>query len=148
MQTTFGILGAKVHDSNCLNYDFCVHKSTPSESNTIIKSYNTISVQFYLKKVNFKYSLKKLRSRFCIILEHLITFHKKSFLQETTHCTKNDRWAKKRQTLSPRFKSFGSGRSSLNPALRPNLRPNSDDSLCLVIDNGKTLGSTYGVRTK
>ena len=33
--------------------------------------------------------------------------------------------------LSPRFfKSFGSGRNSLNPALRPDLRPNSDDSLC------------------
>ena len=29
---------------------------------------------------------------------------------------------------SPRFKSFGSRLNSLNAALRPNLRPNSDDS--------------------
>ena len=37
--------------------------------------------------------------------------------------------------LSPRFQSFGSGQISLNPALRPNLRLNSDDSLCPVIDS-------------
>ena len=39
----------------------------------------------------------------------------------------------------PRFKSFGSGRNSLNPALRPNLKPNSDDSLFHVIDGFETL---------
>ena len=44
--------------------------------------------------------------------------------------------------LSPRFKSFGSSLNSLNPALRPNLRPNSDDSLCHVIDSCEILGST------
>ena len=53
MQTTFGSLGAKVFDSNCLNYDFCVHKSTPSESNTITKSYKTLSIQFYFLKSEF-----------------------------------------------------------------------------------------------
>jgi len=36
--------------------------------------------------------------------------------------------------LSPRLKRFSSGCNSLNPALRPNLRPNSDDSLCHPID--------------
>ena len=44
--------------------------------------------------------------------------------------------------LSPRFKSFGSSLNSLNAALRPNLRPNSDDSLCHVIDSCEILGST------
>ena len=48
--------------------------------------------------------------------------------------------------MNPLFKSFGSGRNSLNPALRPNLRPNSDENLCHVIDSYKILGSTYGVR--
>ena len=38
---------------------------------------------------------------------------------------------------SPRFKSFGSSLNSLNAALRLNLRPNSDDSLCHVIDSYK-----------
>ena len=47
---------------------------------------------------------------------------------------------------SPRFKSFGSSRISLNPTLSPNLIPNSDDSLCHVIDSCKIFGSTYGVR--
>ena len=44
---------------------------------------------------------------------------------------------------SPRFKSFGSSLNSLNAALRPNLRPNSDDSLCHVIDSCEILGSTW-----
>ena len=43
---------------------------------------------------------------------------------------------------SPRFKSFGSCRYSLNPNLRPNLRTNSNDSLCHVIDSCKIFGST------
>ena len=30
----------------------------------------------------------------------------------------------------------------LNPTLRPNLQPNSDDSVCHVIDRCKNLGST------
>ena len=34
---------------------------------------------------------------------------------------------------SPKFKGFGSGRYSLNPAVRTNLRPNSDNTLCHVI---------------
>ena len=34
---------------------------------------------------------------------------------------------------SPRLINFGSSRNSLNTTLRPNLRPNSDDSLCHVI---------------
>ena len=34
-----------------------------------------------------------------------------------------------------RLKSFDSGRNSLYPALKPNLRPNSDDSLCHKIDS-------------
>ena len=41
---------------------------------------------------------------------------------------------------SPRFKSFGSSRNSLNPTFRPNLRLNSDDSLCHVIDSCKIFG--------
>ena len=45
--------------------------------------------------------------------------------------------------LSPWFESFGSGRKYLNPALRPNLRLNSDDSLCHLIDSCEILGSTY-----
>ena len=49
-------------------------------------------------------------------------------------------------TLSPRFKSFGSSLNYLNPTLRPNLRPNSNDSLSHVIDSCKILGSTKGVR--
>ena len=36
---------------------------------------------------------------------------------------------------SPPFKSFGSGHNSLNPALKPNLGPNS---LCYVIDNSRS----------
>ena len=39
---------------------------------------------------------------------------------------------------SPRFKSFGSGRNSLSPALKLYLRPNTDDSLCYVIDNSRS----------
>ena len=49
-------------------------------------------------------------------------------------------------TQSPRFKNFGSSCNSLNPTLRPNLRPDSDDSLCHVIDSYKIFGSTLGVR--
>ena len=49
--------------------------------------------------------------------------------------------------LSPRFKNFGSSRNSLNPTLRPNLRPDSDDSLCHVIDSCKIFGLTLGVRS-
>ena len=44
--------------------------------------------------------------------------------------------------LSSRFKNFGSSRNSLNQTLRPNIRPNSDDSLCHVIDSYNILGST------
>ena len=44
--------------------------------------------------------------------------------------------------LSPRFKNFGSSRISLNPTLRPN----SDDSLCHVIDSCKIFGLKYEVR--
>ena len=47
--------------------------------------------------------------------------------------------------LSPRFKNFGSCHNLLNPTLRPNLRPNSDDSLSHVIDSCKIFGSTQGV---
>jgi len=47
--------------------------------------------------------------------------------------------------LRLRFKNFGLSRNALNPTLRPNLRPNSDDSLCLVIDSCKIFGSTLGV---
>ena len=47
---------------------------------------------------------------------------------------------------SPRFKNFDSSRNSLNPTLRPDLRPNSDDSLCHVIDSCKIFGSSLGVR--
>ena len=47
---------------------------------------------------------------------------------------------------SQRFKSFESSRNSLNPGLRLNLRPNSDDSLYHVIDRCKLFNSTYGVR--
>ena len=47
---------------------------------------------------------------------------------------------------NPRFKNFGSSRNSLNPTLRPDLRPNSDDSLYHVIDSCKIFGSTLGVR--
>ena len=47
---------------------------------------------------------------------------------------------------SPRFKSFGSSRNSLNLTLRPNLRPNSNNSLCHRIDSCKIFGSTSGVR--
>ena len=39
---------------------------------------------------------------------------------------------------SPRFKNFGSSGNSLNPTLRPN----SDDSLCYVIDSCKIFRST------
>ena len=35
---------------------------------------------------------------------------------------------KLRWVLSPRFKSFGSGQNSFNPALNPTLRPNSDST--------------------
>ena len=42
---------------------------------------------------------------------------------------------------SPWFKSYGSGRYSFNPALRPN----SDDSLCDMIDSCEILDSTYRV---
>ena len=45
-----------------------------------------------------------------------------------------------------RFKNFGSSRNSLKPTLRPDLRPNSDRSLCHVIYSCKIFGSTYGVR--
>ena len=38
--------------------------------------------------------------------------------------------------------SFSSGRNSFSPALRPNLRLNSDDSLCQVNDICEILGST------
>ena len=48
--------------------------------------------------------------------------------------------------LSPRFKSFCSSRNSVNPTLRPNLRPNSNDSMCYVIDSCQIFGSTEGVR--
>ena len=44
--------------------------------------------------------------------------------------------------LSPQFKSFCSGRISINPALRPT----SDDSLCHMIDSFVILGSTYNGR--
>ena len=44
--------------------------------------------------------------------------------------------------LSLWFKGFCLGINSLNPALRPNLRANSDNSLCHVIDSCKILGST------
>ena len=44
--------------------------------------------------------------------------------------------------MNPLFKSFGSGRNSLNSAVRPNLRPNSDENLCHVIDSYKIFGST------
>ena len=47
---------------------------------------------------------------------------------------------------SPRFKNFGLSRNSLNPTSRPDLRPNSDDSLYHVIDSCKIFGSTLGVR--
>ena len=53
---------------------------------------------------------------------------------------------KKLRTQSQWFKNFGSSRNSLDPTLRPNLRPNSDDSLCHVIDSCEILGSTLGVR--
>ena len=43
---------------------------------------------------------------------------------------------------SPRFKNLDSSRNCLNPTLRPN----SDDSLCHVIDGCKIFGSTQGVR--
>ena len=43
---------------------------------------------------------------------------------------------------SPRFKNFDSSRNFLNPTLRAHLWPNSDDSLCHVIDSGKIFGST------
>ena len=46
---------------------------------------------------------------------------------------------------SPRFKSFGSGRIFLNPALIFNIRLNSDDNLCHVIDSGE-IDSHYGVK--
>ena len=55
-------------------------------------------------------------------------------------------YAQGSQHQSQRFKSFGWSRYSLNPALRPNLRPNFDDSLCQLIDSCKILGLTYGVR--
>ena len=42
---------------------------------------------------------------------------------------------------SPWFKSYGSGRYCLNPALRPNC----DDSLCDMIDSGEILDLTYKV---
>ena len=48
--------------------------------------------------------------------------------------------------LSPRFKNFGSNRNSLNTTLRPNLRPNSDDSLCCLIESCKIFGWTEEVR--
>ena len=44
--------------------------------------------------------------------------------------------------LSPRFKNFGSSRNSLNPTLGPDLRLNSDDNLCHVMDSCKIFGST------
>jgi len=44
------------------------------------------------------------------------------------------------QAQRPRFKNFSSGRNSLNPALKPNLRPNSDNSLCHMIDSIEILG--------
>ena len=43
---------------------------------------------------------------------------------------------------SQRYKNFGLSRNSLSPTLRPNLRPNSDDSLYHVIDSCKIFGST------
>ena len=46
------------------------------------------------------------------------------------------------QLVARDLKTFDSGRNSLNQALRPNLRPNSDDSLCHVIDSCKIFGST------
>ena len=48
---------------------------------------------------------------------------------------------------SPRFENFCSSRNSFNPTFRPNLWPNSDDSLCHVIDSCKIFGSTWGVRS-
>ena len=50
------------------------------------------------------------------------------------------------QLVARDLKTFDSGRNSLNQALRPNLRPNSDDSLCHVIDSCKIFGSTKRVR--
>ena len=47
-----------------------------------------------------------------------------------------------RSHLSLRFKNFGSSHNSLNPTLRHNLRPNSDNSLCHMIDSCKIFGST------
>ena len=51
-------------------------------------------------------------------------------------------------SLSPEleFKNFCSSCNSLNPTLRPNLRPNSDDSLRHVVAGCKIIGSTEGVR--
>ena len=43
---------------------------------------------------------------------------------------------------SSRIKSFGSSLNSLNAALRPNFRPNSDYSLFHMIDSCEILGST------
>ena len=44
-------------------------------------------------------------------------------------------------TQSRRFKNFGSSQNFLNPTLRPDLRPNSNDSLCHVIESCKIFGS-------
>ena len=50
---------------------------------------------------------------------------------------------KKVSFQSSRFKNFDSSRNALlKPTIRPNLRPNSDDSLCHVIDSCKIFGST------
>ena len=46
------------------------------------------------------------------------------------------------QLVARDLKTFDSGRNSLNQALRPN----SDDSLCHVIDSCKIFGSTKRVR--
>ena len=45
---------------------------------------------------------------------------------------------------SPRFQNFGTSRISLNPTQI--FLPNSDDSLCQVIDSCKIFGSTEVVR--
>ena len=37
--------------------------------------------------------------------------------------------------LSPRFKNFGLSRNSLNPTLRPSLRPNSDRPWLVLVEN-------------
>ena len=57
----------------------------------------------------------------------------------TIECYSSNHWV----LQSPRFKNFGSNRNSLNLTIRPDLQPNSNDSLCHMIDSCKIFGKVF-----